>query len=80
MYLLSFFRAARCETRLFCDLYEFQKSQNITICVVTVESWPQPLVECLGKGPIEALGAQVKAIHLCDRKGWILAAPVLVLI
>jgi len=43
----------------------------------TDESWPEPLIEHLWKGPPSALGAQVKAIQLCDRKEWSLAAPLL---
>ena len=33
----------------------------------TVESWPEPLIDQLGE-ELLALGAQVKAIHLCDWK------------
>ena len=33
-----------------------------------------------GERTRSALGAQVKAIQLCDRKGWSLAAPLLDLI
>ena len=43
----------------------------------TVESRPEPLIDYLGKKPSSALGAQVKAIHVCDQKGWSLAAPLL---
>jgi len=45
----------------------------------TVESWPKPLTENLGKD-WSALGAQVEAVQLCDQKGWSLAAPLLDLI
>ena len=44
--------------------------------MVTVESQPEPLIDHLGKD-WSALGAQVKAVQLCDRKGWSLAAPLL---
>ena len=44
--------------------------------MVTVESQPEALIDHLGKGR-SALGAQVKAIQLCDQKGWSLAAPLL---
>jgi len=40
----------------------------------TVESQPEPLIDHLRQGP-SAIGAQVKAIHLCEQKGWNLAPP-----
>lgn len=46
----------------------------------TVESWPEPLIEHLGKKTWSALIVQVKAIQLCDWKGWSLAARFLDLI
>jgi len=54
------------------------KAHGFTLgcCMGTVESRPEPLIEHLGKGPV-ALEAQVKAIQLCDQKGWSLAAPLL---
>jgi len=48
--------------------------------MVTAESWPEALIEHLGKRTQSALGAQVKAIQLWDRKGRSLAAPLLDLI
>ena len=42
-------------------------SQPLCACMGTVESQPEPLIEHLGTG--SALGAQVKAIQLCDWKG-----------
>jgi len=41
----------------------------------TVESRPEPLIEHLETTPLSALGAQGKAIHLSDWKGWSLASP-----
>ena len=53
----------------------------VQVCLGTAESRPEPLIEHLEKGPpLSALGAQVKAIHLCDQKGWSLTAPLLDLI
>jgi len=47
----------------------------------TAESQPEPLTEHLGaQRTRSALGAKVKAIHLCNWKGWSLAAPLLHLI
>ena len=42
----------------------------------TVEPQPEPLIDCLRQA-LSATGAQVKAIHLCDWKGWSLALPLL---
>lgn len=42
------------------------------VCMVTVGSQPKP-----EERTWLALGAQVKATHLCDQKGWSLAAPLL---
>jgi len=46
----------------------------------SAESRPEPLIEHMEEEAWSALGAQVKAIHLCDWKGWSLAAPLLDLI
>ena len=47
-------------------------------CMGTAESQPEPLIDHPRQGRTEsAMRAQVKAIQLCDRKGWSLAAPLL---
>jgi len=43
------------------------------VCMGTVESWPEP-PEASTESAAET---QVKAIHMCDQKGWSLAAPLL---
>jgi len=43
----------------------------------TVESRPESLIEPPEASTESAAGAQVKTIHLCDWKGWSLAAPLL---
>ena len=49
---------------------DFQDSAKswFTCCAITSESQPEPLIEHLGERTLLALGAQVKAIHLCDQK------------
>ena len=54
--------------------------QSEWVCMGTVESWPEALIEHLGKRTQSALGAQVKAIQLWDQKGLSLTAPLLDLI
>jgi len=46
-------------------------------CMGTVESRPEPLIDHLRQALSTAVGAQVKAIQLCDQKGWSQAAPLL---
>ena len=51
------------------------ESRDVQYYMGTAESRPEPLSTC-GKDQ-SALGAQVKAIQLWHRKGWILVAPLL---
>ena len=56
------------------------RANFVYYCMVTSESWPeQHWLSTWGKDG-SALGSQVKAIHLCNQKGWSLAAPLLDLI
>jgi len=70
---------------IICECYTniiFKRTCNnkqVPIRMGTVESQPEPLIDHLGKDR-SALGAQVKAVQLCDQKAWSLAAPLLDLI
>jgi len=48
-----------------------------TSCMGTIESWLEPTDWSPGERTGSALGAQVKAIQMCEHKGWSLVAPLL---